>query len=230
MYLNYNSGPNRQQCINDTYKSFCCGSVYKSNQLFSSNPNALQLQFITDDFELCNPIGSKATLHKMCPIYFSIRNLPKQYASKVSNIYLVSLCRSDDIKTLESDFNDLWSSVVREVSVLEEEGISIDVQTKIKGTISYLGFDNLGANQSLGFVESFSSEYFCRFCTATKKETKVMTMEDQSKLRTTESYNENLKVVADSAKIDFKKTMGLKRSCALNDLKFFHIIENKTVE
>ena len=62
--------------FSDLYSDFCDGSYFKSNQLFSSCPHALQIQVYYDDFETANPIGSKAGLHKLGCLYFTLRNLP----------------------------------------------------------------------------------------------------------------------------------------------------------
>lgn len=229
MYFEYNMGANRHRCVEGVYKHFCCGKVFKQSELFSSQPHALQIQIATDDFEICDPIGSKSGVHKMCPIYFCIKNVPNQYLSKLSNIYLVSLCRTDDLKTKETDFNDLWEQIVSEIVYLEKTGIQIDPNTNIKGTIIYPSFDNLGGNQTLGFVESFNS-HFCRFCIASKHETETMITEDQSMVRTVESYESHLEIVAESQKVCFAETKGIKRNCALNKLNYFHILNNKSVD
>ena len=46
-------------------KDFCDGTTYCGHPLFSSNPNALQIIFYYDDLEVCNPLGSKAKIHKL---------------------------------------------------------------------------------------------------------------------------------------------------------------------
>lgn len=230
MYFEHNSPKNRHVCETGRYRNFCCGKVYKSSSFYMDNPTALQIQLSTDGFEVCNPLGSKASIHNMMPIYFSIKNVPSEYSSKLSNIYLVSLCRSDDIKTEDTDFNHLWELIVEELSDIEENGIQIDNETIIKGSVIYLGHDNLGANNSIGFVESFTGTNFCRFCTSSKKETESMTEEDKSKLRTIREYERHLNIISESTKVDFKETLGVKRECELNRLKYFHILRNKSVD
>lgn len=76
-YLNYNQS-NDKKSAQPIYTDFCSGSVFKTNELFKSNPNSLQIEIGTDDFEVCNPLGSKSTLHKICAVYFSIKNMPPQ--------------------------------------------------------------------------------------------------------------------------------------------------------
>ncbi len=37
------------------------GDIFKSHPLFSVRPNALQLILYTDEIDLCNPLGSRAS-------------------------------------------------------------------------------------------------------------------------------------------------------------------------
>ena len=49
----------------DTLEDYCDGQVFKSHPLFSIHKNALQIYFYYDDLEVCNPLGSKAKIHKL---------------------------------------------------------------------------------------------------------------------------------------------------------------------
>lgn len=80
-YLNYNQS-NEKNSNHGVYTDFSSGSAFKSNELYKSHPNSLQIEIGIDDFEVCNPLGSKSTLHKICGVYFSIKNMPPQYRSK----------------------------------------------------------------------------------------------------------------------------------------------------
>ena len=44
---------------------FCDGKVFSSHPLFSVHIDALQLFCYYDDLEVCNPLGSKAKIHKL---------------------------------------------------------------------------------------------------------------------------------------------------------------------
>lgn len=44
---------------------FCDGKVYSEHPLFSVHSSALQVFFYFDDLEICNPLGSKAKVHKL---------------------------------------------------------------------------------------------------------------------------------------------------------------------
>lgn len=49
---------------------------FKSNALFCTENDALQIQLFYEDFETANPVGSKKGLHKLGAIYFTLRNFP----------------------------------------------------------------------------------------------------------------------------------------------------------
>lgn len=59
-----------------------------------------------------------------------------------------------------------------------------------------------------------------------KEETKRTTREDITKLRTRDSYDEIIKQISSGEKPDYKETLGVKRFCYLNNLKYFHILDN----
>lgn len=228
IYLKYND--EKHVCVEGEYKEFCCGTVFKKNELFVTDPYAIQIQIYTDDFEPCNPLQSKAGVHKLTAVYFSIKNIPQKFRSKLNNIQLVCLCHSDDInKSTQADFNNIWEFVVADLKRLETEGILVASMT-LKGSICWPSFDNLGGNVSLGYAGGFSAEYYCRFCECNSTECGKLTQEVKTKIRTRENYASRLKTIESLDKIEYAKTIGVKRHCFLNELNFFHITENISVD
>lgn len=224
-YLNYNkNGGNGHTCKKGEYVDFCCGEIFKNCELFQHHPNSLQIQIYTDDFEICNPIGSKATIHKVCGIYFVIRNMPGN--SKLSNIYLIALCNTDDLSTESTDFNNIWFNIVNEVKELEQSGLKINDKLNLKGTVIILSGDNLGLNTTIGFVQSFSAMHYCRICKLSKNACRTECEEIFSECRTIDDYHKALEIIENSTSVDFGETKGIKRECELNRLKYFHIIKN----
>lgn len=62
----------------DKMGDFCDSKSYKDSELFQVDPCALQIQLYYDEVEVCNPIGSKAKIHKLgkqskkiIPLYFA---------------------------------------------------------------------------------------------------------------------------------------------------------------
>lgn len=223
-YFRFNS--EKHECIEGEYRNFCCGDVHKNSPIFNEDPYSLQIQIFTDDFELCNPLQSKAGVHKICGVYFLVRNFPQQFLSRVNFIQLVCLCYSDDVnKSTQADFNNIWQLILEDMRKLESEGIQIGSRS-IKAAICFPSFDNLGANLCLGFAGSFSAHYFCRFCECDRHECSTLTHEIESKIRTEETYASCLKVVESLEKIDYRRTYGIKRDCLLNELEYFHVTRN----
>ena len=46
-------------------EDFCDAQAYKAHHLFSNDPTSLQIMLYYDDLEICNPIGSHLTKHKI---------------------------------------------------------------------------------------------------------------------------------------------------------------------
>lgn len=211
-----------------TYTNFSNSGNFKNNELFKNHPNSLQLEVGQDDFEPLNALGSKATLYKLSPVYISVKNIPSKFASKLSNILLSSLSHTDDLKTQYTDWNDIWLGLVHELRQIEH-GIVLDDGTTIKGTVVSVVSDNLGANSILGFVKNFSkAKYPCRFCFSTLDEIRTLCHEIQSKRRTKEHYEEQLLKIKNAEKVDLTDTFGVAMHCALNELKFYHMIDSMT--
>lgn len=222
LYLDFN---NNHTCQPGVYERFCCSAVWKKIGL---PKDAIVIEIFTDDFEICSVLKSKANLHKVCAVYFQLKNLPTAYLSKLSSIYLVALCNPDDLKQEYTSFNNMLDLIVQEIKILESDGIVLAENLKLKGTISNMSFDNLGGNTCLGFAESFTANYFCRICETPKYICQTLTHEIKSNLRTRESYNQILSLIQDQ-KFDLTMSKGIKLFCSLNNLKYFHITQNISV-
>lgn len=80
--------------------------------------------------------------------------------------------------------------------------------------------DNLGVHSILGLTESFSSNYYCRFCLADKNVTKELTTEQPNLLRLKNQYIHHLQ----------NKHFGIRERCMFNDLDYYHIYENQCID
>ena len=56
---------NGHKTSSGTLEDFCDGEVFTSHPLFSCHCNALQILLYFDELEVCNPLGSKAKIHKL---------------------------------------------------------------------------------------------------------------------------------------------------------------------
>lgn len=129
-----------------------------------------------------------------------------------------------------TDFNNIWFPVINEIKELETKGITVPGYGQVKGTLASLAFDNLGAQYALGYVKSFLSNHYCRFCISSRDICQCSIEEDVSKMRTIENYEEHLDIVEQSTNANFTETKGVEYYCLLSDLNYFHIISNPTVD
>lgn len=218
------------RCQENVLENFCCGRVFKEQEFFQRNPDAIQIQLAIDDVELLNVLGSKSGLLKACAVYFIIRNIPHKFNSKLNNIFLVCICTADDLKTKNTDINNIWEVIVDEIKYLEQTGIKLNNGKILKGSLVGLAADNLGGKVALCMAESFNAIYYCRICKLSKTSCQTTLRDDLEQYRNGAHYSEMLEIVNNSENVDFQKTCGIKRYCVLNDLNHFDIFKNYSVD
>lgn len=177
-----------------------------------------------DDYDTGNVLGSHSGLNKLGAVYASVPCFPPQFNSLLENIFLVQLFKSSDRKTYG---NKVFTVFIDEMNYLSRSGITIKIsESEIKTIYFALGLcigDNLGLNSMLGFVESFSSTYYCRFCKTSKHEAKHQQYEDESKIRNFLNYQEDVFLS------DYSLT-GIKEKCIFNNIDGFHVTNNLCVD
>lgn len=221
---------NDHKCSPGVYQRYCCAQGYAQTDFYKENPNAIQLQLYTDEFEITSPLKSKTKIHKLCAVYLQILNLPKQYLSRLDNIYLVALCESANLDQEYTNIDNLLELIVNDIKKLEINGVKCGHKTFLKGTLINFSYDNLGGNDVCGFKKSFSSDYFCRHCECTYEESKKWVKEEISSLRTIENYNAQLESISSVDKVDYSISKGIRKPCVLNNLNNFHILRNKSCD
>lgn len=86
----------------------------------------------------------------------------------------------------------------------------------------------MGLSQLCGFVESFSALHYCRLCLTDKTACSVTCIDDNVQIRTTELYTQQPKCLQDGMLTT--RDCGIKSSCLLNSLSYFHTVENVIVD
>lgn len=211
------------------YKDFCDGNYFKEHSLFPHKKHSLQIQLFFDEFETANPLGSKHGIHKIGSIYFILRNFSPKINSALMNIHLISLFHSDDVK--KYGFNAVLEPLVRDIKVLEISGIHVPFfDEPVHGTVAQVTGDNLGLHTLLGYVQSFSANYFCRFCLADRNTCQTVFCDDDTSitLRSKELHVQHCKDIEEDPTLS--SSFGVKQTCLLNDLKYFNVSENYAVD
>jgi hypothetical protein len=71
-------------------KDFCDGTAFKAHSIFSSDPTALQIIAYFDEVEVCNPLGSLATVHKVGVFMYTLGNIQPRYESQLKMMQFVA--------------------------------------------------------------------------------------------------------------------------------------------
>ena len=149
--------------------------------------------------------------------------LPPEYRSKLNNIFLLQVYRASDLHDCSRD--EIFEKLILIFKQLYSEGITVILkdnrQLRIPFQVFFIQGNNLGPNGILGFNESFSSNFFCRFCKVQKSETKTLCVQVNEKLRNEKNYKRDLKLNESSQ-------AGIKEDCIFNKFENFHVTKNKT--
>ena len=139
------------------------GLMYKNNQYFIDNPEALTILLYSDGVELVNPLGAGRGKHKVIQIFLTFGEIPKNQRSKIDRIQLVAIVKEKVAK--QFGFKKVYQQIVEDLKLLEK-GITVyqPVQRVVKCGLLLYPADNLEAHAVGGFSQSFSSRDICRFC------------------------------------------------------------------
>lgn len=197
------------------------GCLFKENNFLVERGPRIILTFYGDDFENCNPLGTSRKKHKLCGVYWVLANLTLESHSLLSSIYLSVLCKTDDVKCY--GFDKILEPLIQDLKYLEEHGIYIPLLGEsIQGTVLSVVADNLGAHSIAGFVQSFSGECYCRFCTARSNDIQQHSVASGAfSQRTKELHQAHVKQAQDTGTV----CCGVKKECVLKkNLSHFDVI------
>ena len=203
--------------------SFRDGTARKENQLFNSEPNALQICLYHDDFNIVNPLGNKTQKYKISAFYFVIGNFANKYKSRLKDIHLCILSPATFVNKNGSE--KILRPLLDDLLKRKTEGIKISfevVDHKLCGSLSMVSAGNLAAHALGGFFCNFSTvQSFCRFCNCRKNQINENLLIENFILRTKEGYKNNLQ----SIELDpnYSSLYGIKSDSCLYSLNFFHV-------
>lgn len=121
--------------------------------------------------------------------------------------------------------------LVKDLKILETSGVAVPfAEVSVYGTLAQITGDNLGIHGILGFMESFSANYLCRFCLTDKSSAQSVFSEDDPRvtLRSPVLNHQHYTNLVDDPTL--ASSFGIKRKCILNTLQYFNIAENYAVD
>ncbi|CAG9787096.1 unnamed protein product [Diatraea saccharalis] len=208
----------------DIIQNIVQGSEWQKKVSTHQGQIVLPLAIYFDDFEVGNPLGSHAGIHKLGAAYVSILSLPPHYTSKLRNIFLALLFHSSDRSTFGNKMS--FKPLISELNYLKHHGIQINVPRysgKILFDVAVLLGDNLGIHTITGFSESFSSNFPCRVCKIHKSNLKHTVTDDYRLYRNMENYLEDVN-------INNVSVTGIKEPCIWHDVEGFSVLDNVGVD
>ncbi|PIK54459.1 hypothetical protein BSL78_08672 [Apostichopus japonicus] len=177
-----------------------------------------------DDFETANPLGAKRGIHKLGGFYISVLSLPVKYQARLDNILLSTLVKSKFIS--KYGVNEVVKYVKDDLQVLSKDGLLIDGKDfagKVRPQLFQVVGDNLGVHSLLGYVMSFSANYYCRFCKGHRSVLQKQMVEQQDLLRTQENYRVDIDV-------NNVSQTGIRATSVLSEIEGYHVVENLAVD
>lgn len=149
---------------------------------------------------------------------------PPHVISHLNNIILTALFYASDHKTFGN--YSVYKKLIDELNKLSNDGLILRINSKeIKvyfQVVLILG-DNLGLNQNLGFVENFAFGRPCRICKVHVNNFAEEITENETLLRTKESYDND-------CQNNNPSETGIKEASVFHRISGVHVIENQSID
>lgn len=141
--------------------------IFRLNSLLSAGELKLSLLLYIDDIELANPLDTSREIHKLCAVYWLLANLPSKYRSALHIIQLAALCKVPDLHS--GGYECVLGPLLQDIHTIGQDGVFIEsIGQCVQGTVLCVAAGSLAAHGLAGFLQSFSADFVCRFCTATQ--------------------------------------------------------------
>ena len=125
--------------------SFSDGTVYQEHPVYQNHPQALEIILYADEFDVVNPLGVHASVHKLLVFYYTVANIDRHLQSKKDTIQVVAICKSSDIKVY--GMTAVANAILSDVKLLELQGIAVSgVPQRVYGTTAFIDGDNLNSH------------------------------------------------------------------------------------
>ena len=205
------------------------GTCYRENEFFKINPDAVPLIVFIDELEVCNPLGSGKSRHKINCTYFTSADIQPALRTKVNSIQLISLVLSRYWKRHGNAACN--KNFIDDMKLLEEDGVQIlkPCEKIVKVGLAYVVGDNLGQHSLAEMSTSFSSGFICRWC---QVDYKAVCQEGKCYKGCQEGFDpvewtveEYDRMAKKAVTEEGAETLGIKGECTFNQLKSFHCIK-----
>ncbi|XP_065672066.1 uncharacterized protein LOC105845782 isoform X1 [Hydra vulgaris] len=210
---------------NDLLCSYADGNIFHKHAVFCKKNHALRIHMYIDEFEVCNPIGSHRSTHKLCAFYFFIGNLEYKYHSQLKYIHLCLLVKEKYIKQSKT-YAEILKPLISDLIELCLNGIALNINCEnlqLYGALATISADNLSAHALAGFRCAFNSGHICRYCMLQYEDKEKLLQETVLTLRTETLHKYHLQAI--NPGISGRVYEVVKR-CRFLDLSYFKLTES----
>ena len=160
-------------------------------------------------------------------IYFSVLNIGPSRNASIEHLHLVAAVNTKN-KKAEGGLSTVQRMIYDDLKQLETVGFEVDIlgrgKYKVYAILSQLTADNLALNHMLGLLESFSHDFCCALCYATKAQMQTWFKESMFVLRDPDQYQEDLRQLHQSPHLPYVR--GVKQPCLLDNLEHWKVMDN----
>ena len=211
----------------DILETFIHGNFFLNHAYFLGNKCLLRLHLYCDELELCNPLGSSRTKHKVTAFYFYVGNVGLKHTSLLQNIFLALIVESRILKT--HGYSVVLKPMIDDIKTLEVNGIVFQPNgstntVRLCGSLATISSDNLGAHDVAGFRKSFSTGRICRFCMCLHSELLLKHSENDFTPRTPDIHKLHVAAVENDSSL--KPVYGVAKDCAFAVVAGFSAVES----
>ncbi|XP_074661516.1 uncharacterized protein LOC141914149 [Tubulanus polymorphus] len=210
-------------------RDMCDGTYFKNHPLLKKNPNALCLLAYCDDFELANPIGTHAKLHKIIIFYVVVCNIPPELRSKLPVIHLVAVTlrkyivgHRDRLQKLLKNFVDDLNTLYDGYTFILPSGIY-----RTNGTLLAFTGDTPAANEIAGFKEGVGgASKPCRLCDIHKNDMNAIFCPSDCMMREEVEHRERCNYLKELSRADrllMSSEYGINNDSVLQGINDFQI-------
>ncbi len=125
----------------------------------------------TDEIEICNPLGSQASVNKLLMVYYTLGNVDPKFRSKLAAVRLLAIAKANDID--ECGVDVVLQKIDEDLQLLYN-GVKIQTQNgemNLFGAVVSVCGDTLAQHELAGFKEGVGFAYSkCRHCECTFEE------------------------------------------------------------
>ena len=184
-----------------------------------------------DDIDVCNPIGTRASVHKLGMFYMSLANIKLKFRSRLPAIRLLSItsCKIINIYGVDEILKPFYEDMLKLSEGVKFVTIDGD-EILLRGALLAAVADTPASHLLGGFKEGVGGAYAkCRHCECSQEEMQEHFVDSHFQPRTAETHLEHCNEIDNAAtaymKNYIKTTYGINRKSILTDIPGFDVTQ-----